>query len=183
MSLPGTMGKILFVDLTTGATTVETPSDQFYLDYMGGYGFGAYYLYKRQKPGVDPLGPDNTLGILPGILTGIHGINCNRFTVVAKSPKTGTWGDANCGGDFGPGHRRVGLEARIVHRHDDAGDQGHQDHRHRPLEVVRVPHVTPSRRHLARRVEKGVDNLKKRIELLQLPPFMEVGRDAVEQAS
>ena len=85
MSLPGTMGKILFVDLTSGTITEETPSDDVYMDYMGGYGIGAYYLYQRQKPGVDALGPENTLGFLPGILTGVRGINCNRFTVVAKS--------------------------------------------------------------------------------------------------
>ena len=110
MSLPGTMGKILFVDLTTGTMTEETPPDEFYKDYLGGYGFGAHYLFQRQKPGVDALGPDNMLGFLTGVLTGAPGISTNRFTVVAKSPKTGTWGDANCGGWFGPALKRAGFD-------------------------------------------------------------------------
>jgi len=111
MAVPGTMGKILMVDLTNQTISVETPSDQVYLTYLGGYGLGAYYLYKLQKPGVDPLGPDNTLGFLTGILTGTPALSGNRYFVVGKSPKTGTWGDANSGGDFGPIMKSAGFDA------------------------------------------------------------------------
>ena len=51
------MGKILWVDLTTGQTGIERPGDELSLSYLGGYGLGAYYLYKTHKPGVDPPGP------------------------------------------------------------------------------------------------------------------------------
>ena len=101
MPVPGTMGKVLMVDLSTQQITIETPSDDLYLNYLGGYGLGAYYLYKLQEPGVDPLGPENHLGFFTGVLTGTPGITSNRYVVVAKSPKTGTWGDANSGGFFG----------------------------------------------------------------------------------
>jgi aldehyde:ferredoxin oxidoreductase len=115
MALPGTTGKVLFANLSTAELTIETPPEEVYLDYLGGYGMGAYYLYQRQKPGVDALGPDNTLGFLPGVLTGAPGgINCNRFTVVGKSPKTGGWGDANCGGKFGPAMKQAGFDAVFV---------------------------------------------------------------------
>ena len=43
------------MDLDNQQLSVETPSDDLYLDYIGGYGLGAYYLYKMQKPGVDKL--------------------------------------------------------------------------------------------------------------------------------
>ncbi len=98
MFVPGTMGKILLVDLTSGETRIEHPADDLYLNYLGGYGLGAYYLWRMQPPGVDPLGPDNTLGFFTGLLTGTGGITSNRYVVVAKSPKTGTFGDANSGG-------------------------------------------------------------------------------------
>lgn len=111
MPVPGTMGKTLWVDLTTGETRIEQPSDELYLSYLGGYGLGAYYLYQRQKPRVDPLGPENTLGLLSGLLTGTGGITSNRYVVVAKSPKTGGWGDANSGGTFGPALKGAGLDA------------------------------------------------------------------------
>ena len=51
------MGKILWVDLTTGQTGIERPGDELYLSYLGEYGLGTYYLYKTQKPGVDPPRP------------------------------------------------------------------------------------------------------------------------------
>jgi len=108
------MGKILMVDLDAQQVSVETPDDDLYLTYLGGYGLGAYYLYKMQKPGVDPLGPENHLGFFTGVLTGTPGITANRYVVVAKSPKTGTWGDANSGGSFGPAMKRAGFDGVIV---------------------------------------------------------------------
>ncbi len=113
MSVPGAMGKILIVDLGTQEISVETPSDDLYLDYLGGYGLGAYYLFKLQKPGVDALGPDNHLGFFTGLLTGTPGITSNRYVVVAKSPKTGTFGDANSGGSFGPALKAAGVDGVI----------------------------------------------------------------------
>jgi hypothetical protein len=113
MAVPGTMGKILMVDLTQQTMSVETPSDETYLRYFGGYGLGAYYLYKLQKPGVDALGPENHLGFFTGVLTGTPAFSGNRYFVVAKSPKTGTWGDANSGGTFGPIMKWAGFDGVI----------------------------------------------------------------------
>ncbi len=113
MAVPGTMGKILLVDLTQQKLSVETPSDDVYLNYMGGYGLGAYYLYKLQKPHVDALGPENYLGFFTGVLTGTIAPSGNRYFVVAKSPKTGTWGDANSGGTFGPALKAAGVDGII----------------------------------------------------------------------
>lgn len=115
MAVAGTMGKILIVDLTNGRISVESPSDDVYLRYLGGYGLGAYLLYKRQKPGVDPLSADAHLGFFTGLLTGTGAITGNRYFVVAKSPKTGTWGDANSGGDFGPAMKTAGFDGVIFH--------------------------------------------------------------------
>ena len=113
MAVPGTMGRILIVDLGTGEIAVEKPGDDLYRTYLGGYGLGAYYLYRLQKPKVDPLGPEAHLGFFTGLLTGTTAITGNRYTVVGKSPKTGTWGDANSGGEFGPALKRAGFDGVI----------------------------------------------------------------------
>ena len=110
MSVPGTMGKIADVDLSAGSIRMETPADELYRSYLGGYGLGAYYLYNRQPAGVDPMGPRNQLGFLSGVLTGTPAICGNRFQVVGRSPKTGGFGDANCGGDFGPRLKFSGFD-------------------------------------------------------------------------
>lgn len=107
----GYAGKILFVNLTTGEMKEETPDEQLYRDYLGGYGLGAKILYDRQKPGADPLGPDNILGLVTGPLTGTPAVSGARFVAVAKSPLTGGWGDANSGGYFGPYMKFAGYDA------------------------------------------------------------------------
>ena len=114
MAVPGTMGKILIVDLSKQEISVETPSDDVFLKYLGGYGLGAYYLYRLQKAGVDPLGPEALLGFFTGILTGTTAITGNRYFVLGKSPKTGTWGDANSGGTFGPAMKAAGVDGVIL---------------------------------------------------------------------
>jgi len=106
----GYMGKILFVDLTQGVYQEEALSEEICRDFMGGYGIGARLLYERMKPRVDPLGPDNMLGFLTGPLTGTPALCSGRFVVVGKSPLTGTWGDANCGGNFGPYLKFAGFD-------------------------------------------------------------------------
>ena len=51
----GYMNRILFVNLSTGELNEETPKEDLYRDFIGGYGVGARILYNRQKGGVDPL--------------------------------------------------------------------------------------------------------------------------------
>ena len=107
----GYMGKIINVSLTDGNISEEALSEDLCRDYIGGYGIGARLLYERIPAGADPLGPDNILGFLTGALTGTPAIIGSRFVVVAKSPKTaGSWGDANCGGFFGPHLKFAGAD-------------------------------------------------------------------------
>jgi aldehyde:ferredoxin oxidoreductase len=109
--IAGYMGRILFVDLSSGKIREEMPDENFYRDFIGGYGTGSRILYSRQRGGVDPLGPDNTIGFTTGPLTGVRRLFNSRFTVVSKSPLTGGWGDANCGGYFGPYLKFSGYDA------------------------------------------------------------------------
>jgi aldehyde:ferredoxin oxidoreductase len=106
----GYMGKILWVDLTTGTIKEEKLEENFYKKYIGGYGIGARLLYDRMKPKADPLGPENILGLITGPFTGTSVPSAARYTAVAKSPITGGWGDANSGGFFGPYLKFAGFD-------------------------------------------------------------------------
>ena len=64
----GYMGKLLFVNLSTGEMKEETLDETLCKNFIGGYGIGARILYSRQKGGVDPLGPENILGLVTGPL-------------------------------------------------------------------------------------------------------------------
>jgi len=107
----GYMGKVLFIDLTSGSIKEESPSDDIYRDFIGGAGLGVRILYERMKGKEDPLGPDNMLGFVTGTLTGTGAPSTSRYTVVTKSPLTGTWGDANSGGHFAHELKATGYDA------------------------------------------------------------------------
>ncbi len=106
----GYAGKILWVDLTERKIEIEELSGEFCRKYLGGYGFGARLLFSRQKSQVDPLGPENILGIATGPFTGTPVLAGSRYTVVARSPLTGCWGDSNSGGFFGPHLKFAGFD-------------------------------------------------------------------------
>ena len=66
----GYMGKTLMVDLFRNELKDEVLDEELSRQFIGGYGIGARILFSRQRAGVDPLGPDNTFGILTGPFTG-----------------------------------------------------------------------------------------------------------------
>ncbi|MEN6475526.1 MAG: aldehyde ferredoxin oxidoreductase family protein [Syntrophaceae bacterium] len=106
----GYMGKVLFVDLGKGEFKEELIPDAVYEQYLSGQGLGAYLLYNRIPAGADPLGPDNILGLVSGLLTGTGSLFSGRWSAVGKSPLTGGWGDANCGGQFSPAIKHCGYD-------------------------------------------------------------------------
>lgn len=110
----GYVGKMLFVDLSEGSIEERELSEDAARNFIGGYGIGARVLYDMMKPGVDPLGPDNVLGLVTGPLNGTGAFFGGRYTVVCKSPVTGGWNDANSGGFFGPELKKAGFDALFV---------------------------------------------------------------------
>jgi aldehyde:ferredoxin oxidoreductase len=106
----GYTGKILTVDLSTREIREETIPDRVYEYYLSGIGLAAYILYDRIPAGVDPLGPENIMGFVSGLLAGTGSLFAGRWMVVGKSPLTGGWGEANCGGSFSPAIKRCGYD-------------------------------------------------------------------------
>lgn len=109
----GNMGKILEVDLTSGATNEIELDGGTYRDYIGGAGLAAKLLYDRGNLDADPLDPDSLLIFAAGPLTGIGFSGSSRLSVGARSPLTKIWGQASCGGNFGPELKRCGYDAII----------------------------------------------------------------------
>ena len=110
----GYVGKMLFVDLSSGGIKEQELSEDMARKFMGGPSLGARVLYDMMKPGVDPLGPDNVIGFVTGPLTGSGASFGSRFTVVCKSPVTGGFNDANSGGFFGAELKKAGYDAVFV---------------------------------------------------------------------
>ena len=110
----GYTGKILRVDLTNRNVSVEEPGEAIYRRYLGGGGLACYYLLKELPPGVDPLGPENKLILMTSVINGVPLSGANRYSAAAKSPLTGTFGESEAGGYWGPELKTAGFDGIIV---------------------------------------------------------------------
>ncbi len=110
----GYNGKILRVNLSDGSMREETPPESVYRMYMGGSALSSYFLLKELKPGVDPLGPENKLVFMSSVISGAPLPGLTRYTVAARSPLTGAFGEAEAGGFFGPELKMAGFDGVIV---------------------------------------------------------------------
>ncbi|MDX1436325.1 MAG: aldehyde ferredoxin oxidoreductase family protein [Anaerolineales bacterium] len=107
------MSVILRINLSTGQSWTDEPSDLFLRQYLGG-ALGAYYLYTESEAGIDPLGPDNVLTFTPGVLAHLAVGAFNRVAITAKSPLTGAIIDAQAGGFWGPECKMAGFDAIVI---------------------------------------------------------------------
>jgi aldehyde:ferredoxin oxidoreductase len=107
------MGQILRVNLEQGIVSKEDLRMDWAKQFLGAAGLGTRYLYEIAPRGTDPLGRKNPLIIMTGPLTGTPSASASRYSVVACSPQTGLWGQANSGGTFGPALKRSGYDGII----------------------------------------------------------------------
>jgi aldehyde:ferredoxin oxidoreductase len=110
----GYLGKILRVDLSRSRLWDEKLNEEYARSYVGGSGLAARYLYDMLDLSTDPLGPENPLFFLTGPLVGTSMTSAGRYSVCARSPLTGIWGEANSGGFFGPELRYAGYDGVLI---------------------------------------------------------------------
>jgi aldehyde:ferredoxin oxidoreductase len=109
----GNTGTALEVDLTTRKVEEFELAEDILKDYMGGVGLAAKLLFDRGNLDADALDPDALLIFATGPMAGTGMYGTSRFSVGARSPLTGIWGQASCGGNFGPELKRCGYDAIV----------------------------------------------------------------------
>jgi aldehyde:ferredoxin oxidoreductase len=110
----GTSNRVLLVNLTTKQFETYHVKDRERRLYLGGKGLGLKLIYDRMKPRVDPLGEDNILAFMPGVLMGTGAPCSARFASVTKSPLTGIMGASSCGGPFGMHLKTAGWDGLLI---------------------------------------------------------------------
>lgn len=109
----GYIGEILEIDLT------ETKISSYIISpdlkpFLGGIGFGVKLLYDLLPQGTNPLSPENILIFMTGPMTGSGAVMAGRHAAIAKSPLTGIFGYAMCGGFFGWQLKKAGYDGIII---------------------------------------------------------------------
>lgn len=110
----GYNGKILHVDLTKNALTIEEPEEAFYRKYMGGSAMGMHYILREMPKGADPVGPYNILTLMTGVTTGAAISGQSRINANAKSPISGGIGDSQGGGFFPAELKFAGFDGLVI---------------------------------------------------------------------
>lgn len=110
----GTSNRILEVDLNRSKVDICQVKPEERRLYLGGKGLGLKLLYDRLKPGTDPLGEDNLLAFMPGVLMGTGAPCSGRFAALTKSPLTGIMVASSCGGPFGMNLKTAGWDGLLV---------------------------------------------------------------------
>lgn len=108
------MQPILSIDLTTGEKDIIEIPFAWEQDYLGGASLAARILYEYFSSNLDPLSPESPVLFLNGPLSGTSGPAVGRFTICARSPATGLWGESNCGGFWGAQLRRTGFDGLLL---------------------------------------------------------------------
>ncbi|MBF0258396.1 MAG: aldehyde ferredoxin oxidoreductase family protein [Desulfamplus sp.] len=112
--IKGYSNRILEINLTEKSWSVSEASIKDREMFIGGKGLGMKLLYDRLKPGTDPLGEDNILVIMPGVVTGTGAPCSGRFEAISKSPLTGIIATASCGGPFGIHLKTAGYGGLVI---------------------------------------------------------------------
>ena len=110
----GYAGRILHVDLTSGAVKTEKLDKETAKKYIGGIGLGMRLFLDNSKPGTDPFNPKNPLIFITGPLSGTMAASAgNSYAVVSKSPLTDGIAESKSHGFFGAELKRAGYDAVI----------------------------------------------------------------------
>ncbi len=112
----GYTGKLLQVDLGSGATREIALQPDLARIYIGGSGLAARLYLDRfsAPPYPEPLDADNPLIVMTGPVAGHLLPGSSRFVICARSPQTGLWGEASCGGFFAPALKAAGFDGLII---------------------------------------------------------------------
>jgi aldehyde:ferredoxin oxidoreductase len=112
--ITGASNKILEVNLTDREVNIFPVTHRERQLYLGAKGLGLKLLFDRLTPGIDPLGPENIMAFMPGVLMGTGAPCSGRFEAIGKSPLTGIMGTASCGGPFGMALKTAGWDGLLI---------------------------------------------------------------------
>lgn len=110
----GMNNRVLAVHLTHRDQQVIQISEHDQAAYLGGLGLGLKFLYERLEPGTNPLGEENYLAFMTGVLMGTGGPCSGRFCGLTKSPLTGIMLHSSCGGPFGLALKTAGYDGLLI---------------------------------------------------------------------
>jgi len=110
----GYWGKVLRINLTDRKIKTEDVPEKIWKQVIGGAGYGAKVLLEETTARVDPLSPENKIIFGVGCYQALRAPGSAKWSVVTKSPLTGTYLDSAGGGSWGTSLKKAGYDAIII---------------------------------------------------------------------
>ncbi len=112
----GYAGKLLEVDLDAGTTREIALEPELARAAIGGSGLAARLYLDRLggPPYPGPLDAAAPLIVMTGPVAGHSLPGTSRFAICGRSPQSGFWGEASCGGFFAPPLKAAGYDGLII---------------------------------------------------------------------
>src|SRR5882672_4306909 len=107
-------GRILYVDVASGESRVETVTESMARSLLGGNGFAARLLLDVVPAGIDAYDPANAVVFAVGPITDTTVPGNSRACVASKSPLTGLFFDSTFGGRWPATMKRTGFDAIVI---------------------------------------------------------------------
>ncbi len=104
---------VLRINLTNGSISEEPLNMDWAQQYLGQRGLATKYLSEEIDPKCDALSPENKMIMTTGPLTGTMASTGGRYSVVTKSPLSGTIACSNSGGFIGNEMKCAGWDMII----------------------------------------------------------------------
>jgi aldehyde:ferredoxin oxidoreductase len=112
--MTGYGGRVLHVDLASGAGEPRLLDEATARALLGGNGLAVRLLWDAVPTGVDPYDPGNAVALAVGPVTDTLVPGNSRACIAAKSPLTGLFFDSTFGGRFPATLKRTGFDAIVV---------------------------------------------------------------------
>ena len=110
----GYWNKLLRIDLSTQTYKVEDIDEESIKLLLGGAALGAKYLLEELPPKIDPLSPENKIIFSIGFMQAVNCPGNAKWSVVTKSPLTGTFLDSAGAGAWAPQLKKAGYDLLII---------------------------------------------------------------------
>lgn len=116
----GYAGKELRVNLTDGTIEKRSLNAETMRKFIGGTGYSSELLFRELPAKLGAMDDDDNKLIFATSPLSINEVPGGGSVMLCfKSPETGIWGEARCGGDFGPDMKRAGYDFIIISGRSD----------------------------------------------------------------
>jgi aldehyde:ferredoxin oxidoreductase len=105
---------IVRINLSSNKISKEETPEKLIMDFIGGRGFGAYYLFTEVPAKTEAMSPENKLILSSGPLSGLMIPGAGKMDWTTKSPLTGGYASSSLGGMMSAELKFAGVDSLII---------------------------------------------------------------------